>query len=94
MIDELKEEEVKKLISFLEEKDIPFEKDMKEIRIKGEVTHSNLYYREIEIKTINEKNIKVQYSDLLIIIGNDKEGKIINIDSVILYEKGYLMIRY
>jgi hypothetical protein len=94
MIDEIKEEEVKKLISFLEEKNIPFERDIGEIKIKGEVTYTNLYYREIQIKTNNEKYIKVQYSDLLIIIAHCNQGKIVNIDSVILYEKGYLIIRY
>ena len=94
MIDELKEEEIKKLTEFLEKNNIPFERDIGEIKIKGEVTYSNLYYREITIKNNSEKQIKVQYSDLLIIITHGNEGKIINIDSVVMYEKGYLIIRY
>jgi len=94
MIDEIKEEEIKKLTEFLEKNNIQFEKKLKEIKIKGEVINTNLYYRDIKIKTDNEKYIKVQYSDLLVIIAIDKEGKIINIDSVVIYEKGYLIIRY
>jgi len=94
MIDELKEEEIKKLTEFLEKNNIPFERDIGEIKIKGEVEHVNLYYREVQIKTNNEKHIKIQYSELLLIITHGNEGKIINIDSVVMYEKGYLIIRY
>jgi len=93
----LNEEEVKeviRLLHFLKELNIPFMVDRDKIKIMGTILEMDLYIREVILKPINGNILTIEYlgRSLIFIVGERKET--INIDAVLKYKNGYLIISY
>ena len=88
------DKEVIRLIRFLKEMNISFIEDTDKIKIMGTILEMSLYIREVILKPIKGNIIKVDYlgQSLIITIGERKEN--INIDAIITYKNGYLIISY
>jgi len=94
MLSQEETKEVIRLIHFLKELNIPFIEDSDKIKIMGQILEMDLYIREVTIKPINGNILIIEYlgRSLIFIVGERKET--INIDAVLKYKNGYLIISY
>jgi hypothetical protein len=91
------EEEIKqvtRLLHFLKELNIPFMVDRDKIKIMGQILGMDLYIREVIIKAMNGNILTIEYlgQSLIITVGERKEN--IQLDTIITYKNGNLIISY
>ena len=92
------EQYIQKLIKFFDETNIPYEKHIREIRIRGRVLYTDLTLKQIKIETSNGNYVEIwqMIKKMEVTINNDlgEITKRIKGEYFISFRRGYLEIMY